>query len=280
MYQDWNLIQQDTAAQAKIEEEQRLEREAKERLDAEAALDEDEDVPVVEKKKKKKKKHKSESSQSSGTDGDAAMAPVEKKKKKKKKKKKSVEEDADMDAAAAALEMADADAALAPAHPDAKVVETTPPDAVITQPPPAPAPVIDSQEESSQPTPDWPRPGQIIECVWTKGASLSDGDVDRCVVDSIRDPVPHKKRKAGVPEHLAYQCYAQLKSLIKLAGDTDQPYETVPESDPRPKHVHLKYKLDLADHGRTWRILPVSKKASQRESVGETFSAMSDLTNN
>ena len=212
-------------------------------------------------------------------DGDAAMAPVEKKKKKKKKKKKSVEEDADMAAAAAALETADADAALAPAHPDAGVVETTPPDAVITQPPPAPAPRIDSQE-SSQPTPDWPRPGQIIECVWTKGSSLSDGDVDRCVVESIRDPVPHKKRKAGVPEHLAYQCYAQLKSLIKLAGDTDQPYETVPESDPRPKHVHLKYKLDLADHGRTWRILPVSKKASQRESVGETFSAMSDLTNN
>ena len=181
--------------------------------------------------------------------------------------------------AAAALETADADAALAPAHPDA-VVETTPPDAVITQPPPAPAPQIIDSQESSQPTPDWPRPGQIIECVWTKGTSLSDGDVDRCVVESIRDPVPHKKRKAGVPEHLAYQCYAQLKSLIKLAGDTDQPYETVPESDPRPKHVHLKYKLDLADHGRTWRVLPVSKKASQRESVGETFSAMSDLTNN
>ena len=34
MYQDWNLIQQDTAAQAKIEEEQRAEREAKERLGA------------------------------------------------------------------------------------------------------------------------------------------------------------------------------------------------------------------------------------------------------
>ena len=141
---------------------------------------------------------------------------------------------------------------------------------------------MDSKEESSQPTPDWPRPGQVVECVWTKGTALSDGDVDRCVVESIRDPVPHKKRKAGVPEHLAYQCYAQLKSLIKLAGDTDQPYETVPESDPRPKHVHLKYKLDLADHGRTWRILPcsVGKKSSQRESVGETFSAMSDLTNN
>jgi len=227
---------------------------------------------------KKKKKHKSDSSQDSAeVQDDVAMAPAgEKKKKKKKKKKKSVEEDADMDAAQ--LEPAAAAAAAAPA-----VVETTPPDAVITQPPPAPAPQIDSQEESSQQTPDWPRPGQIIECVWTKGTSLTDGDVDRCVVDSIRDPVPHKKRKAGVPEHLAYQCYAQLKSLIKLAGDTDQPYETVPESDPRPKHVHLKYKLDLADHGRTWRVLPCSvgkKASSQRESVGETFSAMSDLTNN
>ena len=248
-------------------------------MDAEAALaDEDEEAPVVEKKKKKKKKHKSDSSHDSAeVQDDAAMAPVEKKKKKKKKKKKSADaEDADVDAAAA-LETADADAAAAPAD---AVVGTTPPDAVITQPPPAPAPRVDSQEESSQPTPDWPRPGQVVECVWTKGTALTDGDVDRCVVESIRDPVPHKKRKAGVPEHLAYQCYAQLKSLIKLAGDTDQPYETVPESDPRPKHVHLKYKLDLADHGRTWRILPVSKKASQRESVGETFSAMSDLTNN
>ena len=158
--------------------------------------------------------------------------PLPRRKRKKKKKKKSADaEDADMAEpaaadAAAALETADADAAMAPAHPDA-VVETTPPDAVITQPPPAPAPQIDSQE-SSQPTPDWPRPGQIIECVWTKGTAFTDGDVDRCVVESIRDPVPHKKRKAGVPEHLAYQCYAQLKSLIKLAGDTDQPMRPCP----------------------------------------------------
>ena len=84
---------------------------------------------------------------------------------------------------------------------------------------------------------------------------MNDGDVDRCVVDSIRDPIPHKKRKASVPEERAYQCYAQLQSLIKLAGDQKDEYETVPESDPRPKHVHLKYKLDLAEKGRTWRIL-------------------------
>ena len=84
---------------------------------------------------------------------------------------------------------------------------------------------------------------------------MNDGDVDRCVVDSIRDPIPHKKRKASVPEERAYQCYAQLQSLIKLAGDQKDEYETVPESDPRPKHVHLKYKLDLAARGRTWRIL-------------------------
>ena len=84
---------------------------------------------------------------------------------------------------------------------------------------------------------------------------MNDGDVDRCVVDSIRDPIPHKKRKASVPEERAYQCYAQLQSLIKLAGDQKDEYETVPESDPRPKHIHLKYKLDLAEKGRTWRIL-------------------------
>ena len=74
-------------------------------------------------------------------------------------------------------------------------------------------------------------------------------------MDSIGDPRPHKKRKAGVPEHLAYKCYAQLQSLVKLAGDQKDEYETVPADDPRPKHCHLKYKLDLAEKGRTWRIL-------------------------
>ena len=71
----------------------------------------------------------------------------------------------------------------------------------------------------------------------------------------IGDPKPHKKRKASVPEERAYQCYAQLQSLIKLAGDTDEPYKTVPADDPRPKHVHLKHKLVDAGEGRTWRIL-------------------------
>ena len=89
---------------------------------------------------------------------------------------------------------------------------------------------------------------------------MNAGDVDRCVEASIRDPIPHKKRKASVPEERAYQCYAQLQSLIKLAGDQKDEYETVPESDPRPKHIHLKYKLDLAEKGRTWRILQSSPK--------------------
>ena len=94
--------------------------------------------------------------------------------------------------------------------------------------------------------------------------------------DTPESPVDEDPRRRPSPLDVS----SSEESLVKLAGDTDQPYETVPESDPRPKHIHLKYKLDLADHGRTWRILPVSKKASQRESVGETFSAMSDLTNN
>ena len=104
----------------------------------------------------------------------------------------------------------------------------------------------------------WPRPGQVVEVVWTRKTTLENPGkegIDRCVVELIRDPIPDKKSKASVPEVDAYKCYAQLQSLIRLAGDTDQPYETVPESDPRPKHVHLKYKLDLAENGRTWRIL-------------------------
>ena len=148
---------------------------------------------------------------------------------------------------------------------------------------PTERPVAPADDESDADECPWPRDGDTVEVVWTKGTTLENPGkegIDLCLVNSIGDPKPHKKRKASVPEDRAYRCYAQLQSLIKLAGDTDQPYETVPESDPRPKHVHLKYKLDLADHGRTWRILPVSKKASQRESVGETFSAMSDLTNN
>ena len=74
-------------------------------------------------------------------------------------------------------------------------------------------------------------------------------------MNSIGDPKPHKKRKASVPEDRAYRCYAQLQSLIRLAGDQKDEYEMVLQSDPRPKHVHLKYKLDLAEKGRTWRIL-------------------------
>ena len=66
-----------------------------------------------------------------------------------------------------------------------------------------------------------------------------------------------KNARPACPSTWRNKCYAQLKSLIARGrhGPAD---ETVPESDPRPKHVHLKYKLDLADHGRTWRVLPVS----------------------
>ena len=286
MYQDWDLIQQDTAAERLVLEERQRQREETARFKAEAALaedGEDEPVAVVKKKKKKKKKKASDVSAASPEPAsmDVDMVPVEKKKKKKKKKKPV--EDVDMGVAEAAAE-ASAAAALVKAEPAAGAAdaamekEATPPDAVITQ---TPAPDASVASESSA-TPDWPRPGAVVECVWTKGTALADGDVDRCVVNSIRDPAPHKKRKAGVPEHLAYHCYAELRSLIKLAGDTDQPYETVPEADPRAKHVHLKYKIDLADHERTWRVLPVSvgKPRKERESAGETFSAMSDLTNN
>ena len=94
--------------------------------------------------------------------------------------------------------------------------------------------------------------------VWTKGTTLENPGkegFDLCIVNSIGDPKPHKKRKASVPEDRAYHCYAQLQSLIRLAGDQKDEYEFVLQSDPRPKHVHLKYKLDLAEKGRTWRII-------------------------
>ena len=151
----------------------------------------------------------------------------------------------------------EADAPAAPPVADApppkrrKKQQTVGPGSPTERPAAVAAPADDSDADDECP---WPREGDTLEVVWTKGTSLADGDVDRCV-DSIREPIPHKKRKASVPEERAYQCYAQLQSLIKLAGNTDAPYETVPESDPRPKHVHLKYKLDLADRGRTWRIL-------------------------
>ena len=141
-------------------------------------------------------------------------------------------------------------------------------DAQAAAPPPPPAEAVPARPVAAAPAvaavddaddaevPEWPRPGATVECVWTKGTALADGDLDRCVVHSIRDAAPHKKRKAGVPEHLAYHCYAELRSLVRLAGDQPQEYETVEVTDPRPKHVHLKYKIDLADHGRTWRVLP------------------------
>ena len=127
-------------------------------------------------------------------------------------------------------------------------------------PPPAPArpvaaPADDSDADDECP---WPRDGDTVEVVWTKGTTLENPGkegIDLCIVNSIGDPKPHKKRKASVPEDRAYHCYAQLQSLIRLAGDQKDEYEFVLQSDPRPKHVHLKYKLDLAEKGRTWRIL-------------------------
>ena len=116
--------------------------------------------------------------------------------------------------------------------------------------------------------PRWPIPCRKPKTCWSRKTTLEspgEGGVDICVVNSIRDPIPDKKSKASVPEVDAYKCYAQLQSLIRLAGDTDQPYETVPESDPRPKHVHLKYKLNLAEKGRTWRIRVASSAATVSE---------------
>ena len=48
----------------------------------------------------------------------------------------------------------------------------------------------------------WPRPGQVVEVVWTKKTTLEkpgDGGIDRCVVRSIRDPIPDKKEQSKRP---------------------------------------------------------------------------------
>ena len=140
----------------------------------------------------------------------------------------------------------------APVEPEALAEPDAPAEAPI---PETPVAAGDSDADDEGP---WPRPGQVVEVVWTKGTTLENPGkegIDLCIVNSIGDPKPHKKRKASVPEDRAYHCYAQLQSLIRLAGDQKDEYEFVLQSDPRPKHVHLKYKLDLAEKGRTWRIL-------------------------
>ena len=95
--------------------------------------------------------------------------------------------------------------------------------------------------------------GETIEIVWQQGETLeADGVGDRCIVAALRGPFRDKKnnRRSSLP---AYHVYAELRSLVRLAGGQEHAYERVPATDQRPKHVHAKYKLSLHVRGTVWR---------------------------
>ena len=94
--------------------------------------------------------------------------------------------------------------------------------------------------------------GDTVEIVLQKGETLEvDGVGDRCIVAALRGPFPDKNnRRSTLP---AYHVYAELRSLVRLAGDQEHAYQRVPETDQRPKHVHAKYKLSLHARGTVWR---------------------------
>ena len=105
----------------------------------------------------------------------------------------------------------------------------------------------------------FPAEGDTVEIVWQKDETLAvDGAGDRCIVASVRGPFPDKKKKRRSSTSLpAYHVYAELRSLVRLAGDQEHPFERVDETDRRPKHVHPKYKLSLHARGTVWRRVDV-----------------------
>mmetsp|Transcript_11842 Transcript_11842/g.37863 ORF Transcript_11842/g.37863 Transcript_11842/m.37863 type:complete len:950 (+) Transcript_11842:370-3219(+) len=219
MYQDWDLIQQDTARQKEIEEleaKQKAEDLESARALAEAAAAEgdvcdggDGGAPTTKKKKKKKKQ-------------DDAGEPSEAKAKKKR-----------------------APAAAADATPGGDSVASAAPSEAASAAP---------SEAASTPTaaPDGPRfptAGQVIHVAWDK-ASTVDAAPNRCVVEAVGEPLPDKKRKG--PEHLCFHAVARVKFLDVL--DADGGFARVGAEDPRPRYVAEAFKLALAKYGTTWRV--------------------------
>ena len=66
-------------------------------------------------------------------------------------------------------------------------------------------------------------PGDTVEIIWQKDTTLEvDGAGDRCIVASLRGPFPDKKKKRRSSTSLpAYHVYAELRSLVRLAGDQE-----------------------------------------------------------
>ncbi|KAH8062971.1 hypothetical protein JL721_8588 [Aureococcus anophagefferens] len=218
MYQDWDLIQQDTARQKEIEEleaKQKAEDLESARALAEAAAAEgdvcdggDGGAPTTKKKKKKKQ--------------DDAGEPSEAKAKKKR-----------------------APAAAADATPGGDSVASAAPSEAASAAP---------SEAASTPTaaPDGPRfptAGQVIHVAWDK-ASTVDAAPNRCVVEAVGEPLPDKKRKG--PDHLCFHAVARVKFLDVL--DADGGFARVGAEDPRPRYVAEAFKLALTKYGTTWRV--------------------------
>ena len=100
----------------------------------------------------------------------------------------------------------------------------------------------------------FPAEGDTVEIIFYKGATLEeDGAGDRCIVASLRGPFPDKKKKKTESSLPAYHVYAELRSLVRLAGGQEHAFELVDETDRREKHVHPEYKLSLHSRGTVWR---------------------------
>ena len=112
------------------------------------------------------------------------------------------------------------------------------------------------QEDAEELAAMFPAEGDTVEIVWQKDTTLGvDGVGDRCIVAALRGPFPDKNnRRSTLP---AYHVYAELRSLVRLAGDQENAFERVDETDRRPKHVHPKYKLSLHARGTVWRRVDV-----------------------
>ena len=114
----------------------------------------------------------------------------------------------------------------------------------------------DDEEDDEELAAMFPAEGDTVEIVWQQGETLeADGVGDRCIVASLHGPFPDRKRRSSTLP--AYHVYAELRSLVRLAGDQVHAFERVDETDRRPKHVHPKYKLSLHARGTVWRRVDV-----------------------
>ena len=138
--------------------------------------------------------------------------------------------------------------------------ETTPATESTAETAPATAPAFSLAVHAPESPADaelashFPAEGDTVEIIFYKGATLEeDGAGDRCIVASLRGPFPDKKKKKTESSLPAYHVYAELRSLVRLAGGQEHAFELVDETDRREKHVHPEYKLSLHSRGTVWR---------------------------